>query len=165
MEEWRRLREEQDREFAESLAADLRRSEAATRESLRREEAAEEAAAREILRREEAAEEAAARRAEASARATEARARLQPEPAQGEAGLRLSVRLPSGRRLQRRFAVDEAVSTVYDFVDVAMHEEGTTLDGYELVAAAAPAATLSDRRQLLRTSKLVDGEALLLRLL
>lgn len=109
----RRARREQDRAYEESLAADRKREADAAAE---REAAAtaEREAAREKAREEAAAAQAAKEEA-ASLAAKEAAAARWAAKAEPEGGLRLSVRLPDGSRLERRFEPNERVADLFDF--------------------------------------------------
>ena len=121
----RRLREEQDAAFAESLARDAarareveeqRRQEEEARE---REEEARRVEAEERRRREDAERERA--RAIESRRVAKASS-LREEPEEGAEGVsRLAIRLPDGSRAARRFHSSDTISDVYDFVDT-LHE-------------------------------------------
>lgn len=108
----RQLKADQDRAYAEASARDqdrvlARRAEAAQRAEAER--AREAAAAAEAAR---AAQQAHWRRW--------ARTALVPaEPPAGAEAVRLSVHLPSGRNLQRRFASDAPLEAVYAYVDTA----------------------------------------------
>jgi len=118
----RMLIEEQQAEFNAALAADqareLREEEERRRteaEARRREE--EEQLAAEALEREVAEEQAriSARRSKAEA--------LPPEPELGPDVSRLAVRLPDGRRLDRRWAKDSPLQLVVDWVEAAAADE------------------------------------------
>lgn len=107
------LRQEQDREYEESLELDRAREESA---------AAEEAARRE--REAQAEERRAAAAAAALAAVDERRRRLVPEPPAGaEGAVAVLARLPDGSRLQRRFAPTDSVRSLYDWVHVARADQ------------------------------------------
>lgn len=142
----RSLRAQQDSEFEQSLQMDRAKAESEKAESER-------------LAREQREE---AERAAASANALEAkRARLPPIPAADatEQVTELLIRLPSGKRLQRRFYASNTLGDVYDFVDL---ESGDELegDGYQLITPM-PRIAFKDRTasledaQLLRRAMLV----------
>lgn len=103
------LREEQDAAYERSLMADAQKE-------------AERAEAEERARREGEAEERAQARLQAAA-AERARvlqqiqARIPPEPVEGGAAesFKLSLQLPSGQRVQRRFRPADPVSVLYDW--------------------------------------------------
>lgn len=109
------LRQEQDREYQESLALDRAREESAAEAASREAAEAAQLAAAEAeseAQRARAAEQAAA---ELSAR----RAALPPEPAAGApATVQVLARMPDGGRQTRRFAHTHRVSHLYDWVTV-----------------------------------------------
>lgn len=119
----RRLREEQDAEYEESLQADrererLREEERrAQEEELRMAREADEKAAAEAqaaVRRAEEVETALSRRRAEKARTIGSRA----EPLADEPGTTLlRVRLPSGNQLQRRFYARDPLQYLFDWVD------------------------------------------------
>ena len=155
----RLLREEQDAEYQRSLAEDEAKdaAEAASREAAARAAEATQAAEAEAQAVEAAEAEAAARRqAERSNKA----ATLPPEPPAGVEATRLVIRLPDGRRLDRRFdktcllqaAIDLVESEVPDGDDIDLvsnyprkvftrEMRGETLEALGL----HPAATLFTR--------------------
>ena len=117
----RRLREEQDAAFAESLARDAARAREAEEqrrkeeEERAREEEARRVEAEELRRREDAERERV--RAIESRRVAKASS-LREEPEEGAEGVsKLAIRLPDGSRAARRFHSSDTIADVYDFVD------------------------------------------------
>jgi len=131
----RRLREEQDAAFAESLARDAARAreqeQARQREEEERARLAEEARiAADIKRLEEEAE--SARRDAIDARRVEKVGKLRSEPGEDEDGVsKLAIRLPDGSRAERRFYSADRISDVYNFVDTLQELD---IDSYSLVS-------------------------------
>mmetsp|Transcript_39451 Transcript_39451/g.63964 ORF Transcript_39451/g.63964 Transcript_39451/m.63964 type:complete len:453 (+) Transcript_39451:29-1387(+) len=107
----RRIREEQDRAYQESLEADRQR-----------ERKAQEDAAREEQERLEAERESARQEADAEAK-RQARAHKQllleskVEPDKGPGVIQILFRIPNGSRLSRRFRASDRLQEVFDFVD------------------------------------------------
>lgn len=117
----RRLREEQDAAFAESLARDAARAREAEEQRRKeeeervREEEARQVEAEELRRREDAERERV--RAIESRRVAKASS-LREEPEEGAEGVsKLAIRLPDGSRAARRFHSSDTIADVYDFVD------------------------------------------------
>jgi FAS-associated factor 2 len=114
----RSLREQQDREYQEALAADQMRIEqqrAQEREELEAQRKAEE------QRRLEEAEKS---RLEATARDLQARRKRQAEaldPERADATARIAVRLPAGSRLQRKFSPNATLEDVYLWAECAAY--------------------------------------------
>ena len=131
----RRLREEQDAAFAESLARDAARAreqeEARQKEEEERARVAEEARiAADLKRMEEEAE--AARRDAIDARRAEKVGKLRSEPGEDEDGVsKLAIRLPDGSRAERRFYSSDRISDVYNFVDTL---DELDINAYSLVS-------------------------------
>ncbi|PRW20356.1 UBX domain-containing [Chlorella sorokiniana] len=96
-----------------------------------------------------AAQPAAASPAELQAAAE---ARLPPEPA-GSDGVRIAVRLPDGRRVQRRFPADAPLAAVYDLC-LAQSEEAAGGRAFTLALAGPGAAPLADRQQTVEAAAL-----------
>jgi len=120
VEQARTLREQQDQEYMESLLMDQGMKEAQEREAREMEELARqtreaEAKAAEDRRRHE--EEEARRKEEAELERQAKAATLPPEPtAGGPAAVNISIRLPTGKKVQRRFRDTDHLSTVHSFV-------------------------------------------------
>lgn len=119
----RRLREEQEAAFAESLARDAARAREVEvqreREEAERARIAEEQrVAEEKKMREEEAERARLETIE-SRRVEKTKAlKLRDEPQDGAEGVsKLAIRLPDGSRAERRFYSTDTIADVYDFVD------------------------------------------------
>ena len=111
----RLLREEQEAEYNRALAEDEAREEAA--EAQRAAAAAAEAEAEAAARAEEQAAEAEAQAAAARQQSRAARAAaLPPEPPMGPDVSRLVIRLPDGRRLDRRFEKTDTLQLAIDLV-------------------------------------------------
>ncbi|TMW61130.1 hypothetical protein Poli38472_013593 [Pythium oligandrum] len=129
------LREQQDREYEESLAADRRREQEAR--------LAEERALEEQRRQEEEAkrlEEEKQRAEEELKQSVEAkRARLQdappsrvPPPGATYKTAMLKFHLHNGTRLERIFYAHDTLQTVRDFIDVEFHDREIGIKNYEL---------------------------------
>lgn len=116
----RSLRAEQDNAFEESLALDRAMEASRRSEAERVETAAREEAQRSI--------QLAERREQKRKRVPDA------PPKEVKEGVReLMIRLPNGRRLQRRFFATDKVGSVYDFVETEV--EGLGEGAFELVQA------------------------------
>ena len=117
----RRLREEQDAAFAESLARDAARAREldAQREAEEAERRRVEEERRAVEEETKKAEEAERQRVEEiEARRASKASKLRDEPADGADGVsKLAVRLPDGSRAERRFHSTDTIADVYDFVD------------------------------------------------
>jgi len=178
--EERRLREEQDREYEEALLADQLAEVAALEQvhgtSAAQPEAASSAAAdageatggdgaEEGEKKEDAAAAAAARQeaeAEEQRRLARGAALLAlPEPSPGAGPLaKLSLRLPSGDRLQRSFLAEAQVSEVYEWAHCCRPKAEPA--GFEL-CTNFPVRALTDRSATLQASGLCPSAALLLK--
>lgn len=177
--EERRLREEQDREYEEALLADQMAAVAAQEQAASSEEAAKQAAAAEnAAAKARAAEEAAAEEARRSAAEEEAaaearrlarRAELlaegQEDAAAGSGSgktttAKVSLRLPSGDRLQRVFAASRLVSEVYEWAHCCRPVAQPAK--FEL-CTNFPVKALTDRSITVEEAGLCPSSALLLR--
>eukprot|EP00927_Polykrikos_kofoidii_P048751 TRINITY_DN42966_c0_g1_i1.p1 TRINITY_DN42966_c0_g1~~TRINITY_DN42966_c0_g1_i1.p1 ORF type:complete len:495 (+),score=88.37 TRINITY_DN42966_c0_g1_i1:57-1487(+) len=185
--EERQLREEQDREFEESLLADqlaaIKRSEdqqpmelaapsAASAPSATTSTAtpAPSSSATTVVSGNGAPEEAGsgvrdeAEAAEAEerrrARGAEILATPEPVPAAGEKTAVLVVKLPSGERLKRSFRADAALDEVYEWVHCCRPEPRPRL--FEL-CTNFPARALNDRTVTVQESDLCPNAALLMK--
>jgi len=130
----RLLREQQNAEYEQSLAADRERE--ARREEERRKAEAEQRAREEEEARQQAAQQAEEKRKADKVntiqrRREEKRASLPPEatPGQGVATALVRVRLPDGANTQRCFQADHLVQHVFDLVDSL---DSTTFLSYNL---------------------------------
>jgi hypothetical protein len=161
-EEGRRLVQEQDTEFEESLAMDQIRAAAEA-------EAQEQAAIEEQRRLEELerlqAEESSRKRLEeervaAALRALEEkRSRLPAEPPVGETGrVALLFRLPSGQKKQRAFRSSDCVSSLYDFVEV---EESHLAENTYCLVSQVPRRVYRGRDQTLEAAG-VENQSVIL---
>lgn len=167
LEEERLLREQQDREFEESLLADqlaeVRRREATSSPSSSPSEPAPAnlSSPPASLRTEEPAvdEEQAAAEEQRKRRGVEILAK--PEPAAG-AGLtaKLSLRLPSGDRLQRTFLATTTLNDVYEWAHCCRAE---ALPAKFALCTSFPAKMLTERSATLEASGLVPNAALVLK--
>lgn len=122
----RLLREEQDAEYLRSLAEDEAKDVAEQQAA----QAAQAAADAERAAEAAAAAADAAAEAEASQRSTRRRAKadsLPPEPPSGAEATRLVIRLPDGRRLDRRFEKTCPLQAAIDLVESA-DPEGEDVD-------------------------------------
>ncbi|KAL4431383.1 hypothetical protein ABPG75_006639 [Micractinium tetrahymenae] len=90
----------------------------------------------------------------------EAAGRLPQEPADGS-GCRIAVRLPDGKRGQRRFPASAAVSALYDFC-LSQSEEAAAGRAFTLAQAFPGAPALEDREQTLEAAGL-NGAMLVLK--
>lgn len=104
----RRLREEQDRAFAETAARD--------KERVLKKQAEERAAAEAVRKAEEERKEREARKANLAAwRRYARRTLLVPEPKAD--GVRIGIRMPDGKRVVRMFGRQDSTVDVYTFVE------------------------------------------------
>jgi FAS-associated factor 2 len=143
------LRSEQDSEYMQAAEADRQR-EAAAREAARRREEEAEAA--------EAAQELAAALEMSVTLNDEAvlarkRGRLAPEPPAGPDATKLRLQLPSGKKLDRRFAAEATLQEVRDFVDVALVDNGLDIKTYSL-STNMPRKTYNEDGATLRVAGL-----------
>lgn len=137
-EQERELRSQQDAAYQASLARD--REKARQAEERKREEERKRQAELDQQRR---AEERLQRMAE---RREECRRRLKPEPDQNSASggsiVTLAVRLPDGRRVDRRFFASDPVQVLYDFV--GQFDLGTECERF-VCCLPVPRRPLNDR--------------------
>lgn len=119
----RMLREEQEQAYQASLAADreleVQRQQKLAEEEKKREE---EETARLLQEQKER---------EAQNTLETKKSRLPQEPSSGEI-LSLAFRLPNGKRLQRKFAADNSVQVLYDFIDTHPDNPNKKFDPYTL---------------------------------
>jgi len=114
----RNLREQQDREYQEALEMDRRREE--QQQLLEREQREAQRLAEEQLRQEqEALSRYEAQQQELQERRRRQAAELTPEGS--EATSRISLRLPAGQRVQRKFAPFTTLKDVYAWADCAAY--------------------------------------------
>jgi len=114
----RNLREQQDREYQEALEMDRRREE--QQQLLAREQQEAQRLADEQLREEqEALSRHEAQQQELQERRRRQAAQLAPEVP--EATARISLRLPAGQRVQRRFLISATLTDVYAWADCAAY--------------------------------------------
>ena len=153
------MREEQEQEYLRSLAEDEAKDarEAAEREAAER--AQEEERARVAAEEQAALDEEAAEEARRAARLAKAAA-VPPEPPAGPDATRLVVRLPDGRRLDRRFEKSCALQTVINYVESEAPDE----EEFDLVSVHPPMTyTRSMRPQTLVELGLHHGAQLFTR--
>mmetsp|Transcript_27219 Transcript_27219/g.49233 ORF Transcript_27219/g.49233 Transcript_27219/m.49233 type:complete len:451 (+) Transcript_27219:71-1423(+) len=165
----RLLREQQDREYEEALLADQL---AAVQRSKEEVGAAETAAPEaEAVAAAEAEKEAKAAAAAAAEKAAEEEAKRQkrgaeilaePEPVRGNgsATARLSLRLPSGDRLQRTFRAEQVLEEVYEWAHCCRPKAKPL--NFEL-CISFPARSLQDKTKTLKELDLVPSAALVLK--
>ena len=114
------LREQQEREYNESLRADREREERLQREADERtrlaEQAEEEASLREAME--------LSRELTRQQKLEEKKARLLEEPPVGPQTTRLQLKLPNGKKLLRRFPKEATLLNVRDFIDISLSENG-----------------------------------------
>lgn len=133
------LRQQQEMELAESILMDNMRAQ--------QEREGQEAAAVAAKHAEEQRTHALAQEQKQQAELETRRASLPCEPAASEPGrVALVLRLPDGSRLQRSFRGTEAISVVYDFIDVTYDKLSGR--GYRLVSTH-PRKAYEDRNQTL----------------
>lgn len=161
-----RLRDEQAREYEESLLIDQQREEEAQRRQREEEEEAQRRQREEEERRRQ--EEEVTQKAEADERARrervqtlieEARARLSPEPPPEEPGrCVVQVRIPDGRRLKRTFRASDSVGQLYDLANA---EGGEALASQQfLLVSAMPRVVYEDRAMSLEAAQ-IQGQCAL----
>eukprot|EP00026_Physarum_polycephalum_P006154 Phypoly_transcript_06195.p1 GENE.Phypoly_transcript_06195~~Phypoly_transcript_06195.p1 ORF type:complete len:533 (+),score=100.93 Phypoly_transcript_06195:124-1722(+) len=144
----RRLRDEQDAAYQQSLLEDQEKE-----RKMREEQERAEREERERREREEKEERERAEREQVKSRAREIRRRnIPPESTEKEAVL-LVVKLPDGKQVRRKFKTGDTIQTVLDFVDCSQPEGEEIYDyaeDYVLVANfprkvfTDPTATLRD---------------------
>jgi UBX domain/Thioredoxin-like/UBA-like domain len=146
----RSIRAQQDSEYEESLALDRAKVESEREESLR-------------AQRSQRDEEERASLTEMRLAAKRARVAPPPPDHCGQPTTELMIRLPSGKRLQRRFLASNTIGDVYDFVDV---ESGNELgeDAYNLVVPF-PRTNFFDRSMTLTDAQLSKKAVLVVNLL
>mmetsp|Transcript_112722 Transcript_112722/g.323922 ORF Transcript_112722/g.323922 Transcript_112722/m.323922 type:complete len:491 (+) Transcript_112722:184-1656(+) len=154
----RQLREQQDREYQEALEADRKRAEEQALQEQRQREEEQQA------REEAEALEAKCREREESLRR---RARELAEAGEGpEATARISLRLPAGQRIDRKFSPEAPLETVYSWAEVAPYmpeNEGKGLvvpERFKLTSSF-PSRELTERERTVAELNLA-GSALLL---
>lgn len=163
--EERRLREEQDREFQESLLADQLAAAKRDAEGTVAEAAAcadSEAEAAKAAKAEAEQKAEAERQAEEKQRLERGAAILataEPAP-NGKDTAKLSLKLPSGERLQRVFSAQQCLQEVYDWAHCCRPEAKPKK--FEL-SMTFPAKTLTDRSASLADLGLTPSAALFLK--
>lgn len=110
----RSLREDQDKEYEEALEMDRKRSEDAKLEAERQQEAAR-VAEEERRKVEEEEQRAEAERVESEERKKRKASAL--EPPGPDAKARVSIRLPAGQRVERKFVNEATLADVYAWAD------------------------------------------------
>lgn len=128
----RSLRAEQDNAYEESLALDRAKEESERMERERQERVAAEE--REMVKQAAEARE-------------QKRRRVPPIPSDdtSEVVTEIAIRLPNGKRLQRKFLASNNVGNVYDFIETECEE----LDGSFELMQPYPRKTFSDKTALL----------------
>jgi len=121
----RRLRAEQDAAYQESLVEDE-----AKERKLREEQERAEKEERERLEREQQQEKERQEREQAKIRTREYRRQNLPTEAseKDKASVLISVKLPDGRQVRRRFRHSDTLQSVLDFVDCSQPEDGTIVE-------------------------------------
>ena len=127
-EERRRLQEQQDFAYNESLRLDREREERMKREADERARVAEEAEEAKALQ--EAMEMSKQLTKEENYRI--AKERLLEEPAAGSECARLVLKLPDGSRVIRRFPRLATLQNVRDFVNITVHQKQLNITNYTL---------------------------------
>lgn len=170
----RRIREEQDREFQESLLADQlaasRKQQApagaspadtAARADVRTEQPGPAPAAPTAAPTAAPSELPAFLEEKRKARGAEILANLEPDPSICSVA-KLSLRLPSGDRLQRLFRADQTLSEVYEWAHFC--RPSAIPEDFEL-CTSFPVRTLTEKSATLEASGLLPSSALLLKAL
>ncbi|KAI9034634.1 ubiquitin-related domain-containing protein, partial [Hyaloraphidium curvatum] len=148
-EEATRLREQQDRAYRESLRADEEKQERLRQEEEERERAEREERERQSKQRSKAEMRAAAQEKWASL----------AEPT-GPGTTKLSVKLPSGARVVRRFEDGEKIETVYDFV-LSQDLDPIPLESDFVLVGTYPRREFTDMAATLKDVGLVPNGAVL----
>jgi FAS-associated factor 2 len=128
----RELREEQDRAFERAAAADAERVRTAREEDRLRREA-------DRRKVEEARREEEGRQKHLLWRRWARKYHVPSEPSSGEEGrVKIAVRLPSGKRLERFFSKDTKIERLFAYVETAEREGDEDFDDEDDVPLAAP---------------------------
>ncbi|XP_012278050.1 FAS-associated factor 1 [Orussus abietinus] len=117
-----RVKQEQDKAYQESLAADRAKEEAKQIQELIEKQKKEQAESARL------AEEA---RKEAHRQAVESSLPPEPQPGVGDGVLKIKVRLPAGKFLERRFQADTPLQTLLNFLIV----EGYPTEEYKVLSS------------------------------
>jgi len=153
VQEGRRIVQDQNAEFEESLAMDRARevSEQEAIEQSREEEQRLREEEAQLLKEEAEAQSVEDERKAAALRAfEEKRARLPEEPMAGEKGrVALLFRLPSGQRRQRAFRASDFVSSLYDFAET---EDPEMAESTYCLVTQVPRRVYKDREQTLEAA-------------
>jgi len=167
-EEARALREQQDREVEESAQKDRERAEAAELERQAAEQ--EQMRADAELEKKAAIEAAAASKKEAlaEARRKAAAGYLGEHSSSADRVCKIVLRLPNGRRVERKFDADDRLAVVYEWADCCGELSG--LQGGEVfeipckfhLATTYPRTALTDQAQSLRELQLLPNALLAL---
>ncbi|KAJ3107155.1 FAS-associated factor 2 [Phlyctochytrium bullatum] len=150
----RKIREQQDQAYQASLKADQEKERKAReeRERLQREKEEEERIAREAENRIEAKKR----------RKEELRQNLGPEPpASAKDVAKVSIRLPSGERIVRRFLADDKLEILYDFIE-SLDLSPIPIEADVIAVNTYPRKTLLDRSQSLREAGLFPNASLII---
>mmetsp|Transcript_134344 Transcript_134344/g.388881 ORF Transcript_134344/g.388881 Transcript_134344/m.388881 type:complete len:472 (+) Transcript_134344:81-1496(+) len=161
----RNLRELQDREYQETLEMDRKRAEAKAllEREQREKEALEEA---ERMREKEKAERFEAQLALREADLRRRAAELSAAPVPEEATARISLRLPAGQRIERRFLPDALLAEVYAWAEVAPYLPDNEFKGLVVperfvLKSSYPSRELTDRNRTVTELKLAGTNILL----
>jgi len=139
----RQIREEQDAAYLQSLAEDQEKERRRLEEERLQREEQERIEEEERRRREEEEQRNRAREAKRLALAHEPRD-------DDKESVKLTIRLPDGTRVSRRFHMHDTVQTVLDFIDVS---QGLPADKFSLVSNF-PKQLYSQVKQTLKEAQL-----------
>jgi len=143
----RRIREEQEEAYQESLLADQERERMVNEERMRQD--------LDRARREQEERETMDRQRDRERRKEDLARSIAPEPPSDDRrAVRIAIRLPDGSRLQRRFSPESRVEAIYDFVD-----SQRVLSEYDLVSSH-PRQIYNDRTLTLSSVGLVGQSSL-----
>lgn len=156
--EARRVREEQDQAYQESLEMDRIREQSKKQAELE----AKEAEARFMAESQAAAQAQEAAANQAAVELEKLKNELPPEPAAGAGVVTVVVRLQDGSRIApRRFNDSDKIAHVYGFVSIAIQDKtGIASEAFELVANM-PMRSFKDKNLTLAQAEL-EGQTLLI---
>lgn len=159
----RLLRQEQDREYQEALEMDR------LREEERRRQEAEQRELQHLEEEKRLQEQQCVEKLEAQRQALQEQ-RRQKAAALGaedpEATARISLRLPAGQRIQRKFSPDALLGDVYDWAEVAAHlpenaEKGLEVPRRFVLKTCFPSRGLTEKEQSIEALHLAGTNILL----
>lgn len=159
----RQLRDAQDREYQEALEADRIREQEQQREEEERQEAARKAVEAQRLREEQAKQREAEEQRFQARRAELAESLGEPG---ADATSPISLRLPAGQRLQRRFVPTMTLADVYAWADCAAHlpenkDKGLEIPKVFVLKTSFPSRELTDKDSTIQDLQLAGSNILL----